>query len=86
MIKDYHIIEHQKARCREKIEFHARNVVLQSIVSLLCVGGGIYAAQKRNIIVPLILAPTAAASCSQLTKHEIKRRRYKEILDNLERN
>ena len=86
MITDYHIIEHQKARCREKIEFHTRNVLLQSMVSLLCVAGGVYAGTKKSIVVPLVLAPSAAASCSKLAEHETKRQRYKEILDGLERN
>ncbi len=80
------IIEHQKAKCREKISFHTQNVVLQCIVSFLCVVGGTYAGQKKSIAVPLILAPTAAASCSKLTEHEAKRRRYKEILKGLERS
>ena len=86
MITDYHIIEHQKARCREKIEFHTRNVLLQSMVSLLCVAGGAYAGTKKSIVVPLVLVPCAAASCSKLAEHETKRQRYKEILDGLERN
>ena len=80
------IIEHQKAKCREKIEFHTKNVILQSMVSFLCVCGGFYAGTKRSIVVPLVLAPGAVASCSKLTEHETKRRRYKEILNELERN
>ena len=86
MITDYHIIEHQKERCRKKIEFHTRNVLLQSMVSLLCVAGGVYAGTKKSIVVPLVLFPCAAASCSKLAEHETKRQRYKEILDGLERN
>ncbi len=79
------IIEHQKAHCRDKIEFHTKNVILQSIVSFLCVAGGIYAGQKRSIVVPLVLAPCVTASCSTLAKHETKRQRYKEILNELEK-
>ena len=80
----YRIFEIQKTRCHNKIEFHAKNVILQSIVSFLCIAGGIYAGQKRSILVPLVLAPSAAASLSKLTTHEIKRRRYKDILRSLE--
>lgn len=82
----YKILEIQKTRCRNKIEFHKQNVILQSMVSLLCLVGGFYAGQKRSILVPLVLAPAAVASCSNLAKHEAKRQRYKEILDGLERN
>ena len=85
MINDYHIIECQKAKCREKIAHHTRNVVLQSFVSLFFVSAGIHYAQKRSVIVPLVAAPSAACSLSKLTTHEIKRRRYKEILEGLER-
>jgi len=82
----YHIIEHQKAKCREKIDFHTKNVILQSMVSFLCVAGGVYAGQKKSILVPLVLASATAASCSKLAEHETKRRRYKEILNELERS
>ena len=88
MIMDWdrkRIIERQKAECREKIEFHTKNVILQSMISFLCVAGGMYAGQKKSIAVPLVLAPTAAASCKELTKHESKRRQYKEILKTLEK-
>ncbi|MGN0919787.1 MAG: hypothetical protein ACI4OR_03410 [Alphaproteobacteria bacterium] len=81
----YRVREIQKARCRQKIEFHTKNVLLQSMVSFLCVAGGIYAGSKKSIAVPLVLAPTASASCSKLATHETKRRHYKEILGELER-
>ena len=80
------ILEYQKQKCRRNIDFHAKNVALQSIVSLLCVVGGTYAGQRRSIMAPLVLAPMAAVSCSKLATHETKRRRYKEILKSLERN
>jgi|GEM_PF-6796374 len=79
------IIERQKQRCRERMEFHRKNVILQSMISLMYVTGGIYAAQKKSIAGPLVLAPMAGASISTLTKHETKRQRYKEILNELER-
>lgn len=79
------IIEHQKAMCRSKIEFHTKNVILQSMVSFLCVTGAFYASQKRNIIVPLVLAPSAACSISKGVTHETKRRYYKKRLNSLER-
>ena len=84
MITDYHIIEHQKARLRARIDLHKKNVILQSVVSFLCVAGGIYAGQKRSLLVPLVIAPCAATSFSKLAQHESKRRRHKEILDELE--
>lgn len=80
------ILEIQKARCREKMGFHKRNVITQSIISLMCLSAGVYAGYKRSILVPLVLAPMASASCSTLAKHETKRQRYKEILNGLERN
>ena len=80
------VLEIQKNRCRSKISFHAQNVVLQALVSVLCVTGGMYAAQKRSIIVPLVAAPSAACSLSKLVVHETKRRRFKEILGDLERS
>ena len=89
MIYEYdrrRIIERKKIQCREKIEFHKKNKALQLLVSFACVAGGIYAGQKESIIVPLVLAPTAAASCSKLIEHEIKRKHYEEILNRLERN
>ena len=67
------------------MEFHKKNVIVQSLISLICVTGGIYAGQKRSIMVPLVLAPSVSVSCSNLAKHETKRRRYKEILEGLER-
>ena len=79
------IIERQKARCHEKVDFHARNVVLQSFVSLFFVSAGLHYAQKNSVIVPLIAAPSAAVSLSKLTTHEIKRRRYTKILNELEK-
>ena len=84
MIKDYHVIEYQKNRCREKIAHHTQNVVLQSFVSLFFVAAGLHYAQKKNIVVPLVAAPFAACSLSKLATHETKRRRYKEILEGLE--
>jgi hypothetical protein len=56
------------------------------MVSLMCVIGGVYAGQKKSIVVPLVLAPIAGASISKLASHETKRQRYKEILNELERN
>ena len=85
MITDYHIIEHKKAECREKIRFHTQNVILQSIISLMCIVGGTYAGQKKSIWVQLVLAPTAVESVSRLTKHESKRRQYKKTLTELEK-
>ena len=80
------IIEYQKAKCRERISFHTKNVVLQSIVSLMCLVGGTYAGHKKSIWVPLVIAPAAAESVSKFSEHESKRRRYKEILKGLERD
>lgn len=79
------IIEQQKERCRKEIRFHKQNVILQGIISFLCVAGSIYAGQKRSILVPLVLAPMAAASCSNLAKHEATRRHRQKILEELER-
>ena len=82
----YKILEIQKARCREKMSLHKKNVILQSMISLMCLSAGIYAGCKRSIVVPLVLAPAATASIKELTSHEAKRQRYKNILNNLERN
>ena len=68
-----------------KIDFHKKNVILQSIVSFLCIVGALAAAQRTSILVPFILAPSAAASLSKLIKHETKRRQYKAQLTQLER-
>ena len=84
-LKRRRIIERQKAEYREKIKFHTLNVVLQSIISLMCVVGGTYAGTKRSIWVPLVLAPTAAESISILTKHEAKRKQYTKALNELEK-
>ena len=86
MVKNYYIIEHQKTRCREKIAYHTQNVILQSFVSLFFVSAGLHYAQKRNVVVPLVAVPSTACSLSKLATHEIKRRRYTEILKGLERN
>ena len=88
MFPDYdrrRVIERKKAVCREKISFHTQNVVLQSMITFLCVAGGTYAGQKRSILVPLVLAPTAATSFSKFAKHESKRQYYKRTLEELER-
>ena len=82
----YHFREIKKARCREKIAHHTRNVVLQSFVSLFFVSAGLHYAQKRSVVVPLAAAPSAACSLSKLATHETKRRRYKEVLNKLERS
>ena len=85
-LEERHIIERQKAECRERIDFHTKNVVLQSFVSLFFVSAGLHYAQKRSVVVPLVAAPSAACSLSKLAKHETKRRRYKEILECMERD
>ena len=79
------IIERQKAECREKIDFHAKNVILQTMVSFICLVGGAYAGYKKSIWVPLVIAPATAESVSRLSEHESKRRRYTKILKKLER-
>ena len=84
--KRQRVLEIQKARCHAKIEFHTSNVILQTLVSILFLTGGAYAAHKKSIVVPMIAAPSAARSLSKLIPHEEKRRRYKEILKGLERN
>lgn len=86
MTIDYHIIEYQKRHCRERIVHHTRNVVLQSMVSLMCLVYGTWEGQKNSVVVPLVVAPSAACSLSKLTEHETKRRYYKKILKNLEKN
>ena len=85
MTNDDHFSEHQKACCQEKVEFHKRGMILQAVVSLLCVAWAWDAAQQRSALVPLILAPSAAASLSKLAYHETKRRQYKAQLKKLER-
>ena len=80
------IIERQKAECREKIAFHTRNVVLQSMISCMCLIGGASAGYKKSIWVPLVIAPAASESVSKFSEHESKRRRYTKILNNLERS
>ena len=79
------IIEREKMKCRERIDFHTKNVILQSMVSLMCVAGGVYAGQKKSIWVPLVLAPAVAGSCTELAKHESNRQRYTKILKRLEK-
>ena len=81
----YKIIERRKAECREKIEFHTKNVILQSMISLMCLMGGTYAGNKKSIWVPLIIAPIAGASISNLSKHESKRQAYIKVLKKLEK-
>ena len=89
MIQDlnrHRIIEKQTAKCREKMSFHAQNVILQSFVSLFFISAGLHYATKKNVVVPLVATPSAAFSLSKLVAHETKRRYYKEILKELERN
>ena len=81
-----HLNEHQKTLCHEKIAFHRQNVCLQSAVSILCILWGLHAAQRQSILVPLIAAPSAAASLTKLVTHETKRRQYKNQLKELENN
>lgn len=86
MSTDYHDYEYKKAQLRERITFHKQNIILQSILSILLVTGGIYAGQKKSILVPLILAPSAATSVSKLEQHTNHYRNNKRQLKNLERN
>lgn len=86
MINDYHMIEYKKAKCREKIRFHTQNVILQSFVSLFFVSAGLHYAEKKNIVVPLVAAPSAACALSKLVTHEEKRKEYQRVLRRLERN
>ncbi len=81
----YRVREHQKAYCRERMKFHKENVILQGILSFLFVFGALHAGQKQSILVPLILAPSAAASLSKLAQHESQRRSYKKQLAALEK-
>ena len=80
------IIERKKIQYREKLEFHTKNVILQAMVSLCCVTCGVYAGQRKNIIVPLVLAPMVSESVKTLTKHETERQRCKKVLNKLERS
>jgi len=86
MVTHYHAQEYQKANCHEKIAFHTKNVALQSVVSFLCIVAGLYAAQRQSVLVPFILAPSAALSLSKLSNHAASRRHYKNQLKQLERN
>ncbi|MBO7483945.1 MAG: hypothetical protein J6T55_02345 [Alphaproteobacteria bacterium] len=79
------IIEQRKAMCRKEIKKHTSNVILQSLVSFACIAGGMYGIQKKNVIIPLIAAPSSAHSLSSLMISETKRRRNKDILKKLER-
>ena len=57
MVNSYHIDKYQQAYCRDRMSFHAKNVALQAVVSLLLIIGSLYAAQRRSAWAPLILAP-----------------------------
>ena len=85
-LKKRRIVEHQKAECREKIGFHTRNVVLQGFVSFFFISAGLFYAEKKSIMVPLVIAPSAACSLSKLATHETKRKYYKKTLHTFEKN
>ena len=86
MLADYHTNEHQKALLHEKIEFHKKNVILQSLISLLLVTGGIYASQRKSAWLPIVIFPSMVASISKLEKHATQRHQCKQLLRYLERN
>ena len=86
MLNDSHILEHQKAYLRQKIQFHKKNVLLQSALSALFIFGGIRAGQRKSVLLPLVFAPSAALAVTKLEHHEKQRRQYKKQLKNLERN
>ena len=81
MINDCHEKERLKAYCQTRLGFHKKNVALQAVISFLCIVGGLYAAEKKSALVPLVLAPSAAVSLSKLDYHNSKRRFYKKYLE-----
>ncbi len=85
MLNDSHILEHQKAYLEQKIQFHKKNVLLQGALSSLFIFGGIQAGQRKSVLVPLILAPSAVASVSKLGRHITQYQDFKKQLKNLER-
>jgi len=86
MLNDPRVLEIKKTQLRDKVNFHKKNVILQSVFATILVIGGIYAGQRKSILVPLVFAPSAENSISKLGHHESQRRQYKEQLKNLERN
>lgn len=84
MLTDYHNNECQKAQLREQINFHKNNMILQSLLALMFLTGGIYAAKRQSILVPIILAPSAGVSLDKLVQHTAQHRRYKQQLKSLE--
>ena len=85
-LREKKINEHQKNRCRRNIKLHTKNILLQSMVFLLCVVGGTYAIQKRKIPVSLVFTPFGAFSCLKLAKNKIKQNYWKNLLKDLERS
>ena len=86
MLDDSHILEHQKAYLRQKIQFHKKNVLLQSALATLFIFSGIQTGQRKSVLLPLVFAPSAALAVTKLKHHEKQRRQYKKQLNNLERN
>ena len=83
MLPDYHKHEYKRAQLLEKINFHKSNMILQCVVSLMLVTGGLYASQRKSVWVPFIVAPSAGISLSKLAKHNTEYHRYKQQLKSL---
>ena len=84
MITDPHNKERLKAFCQTRLELHKKNVALQAVLSFLFITGGLYAASRKSVLVPFVLAPSAATSLLKLESHNSKRRFYKKHLESLE--
>ena len=86
LLKQRREIEGRKAAYHRQIDFHTKNVILQSVVSFLFIVAAIFYARKQDPLAPFVMVPSATLSLKKLESSETKRRHYKKMLENLERN
>ena len=78
--------QRQKAEYESNIRFHTKNVALQSVVFSLLILAGLYYRKKEDPMLPFVILPSATASIKKWGNSQEKRKYYKKMLNDLERN
>ena len=84
-IKKHRLAECKKVGYNQQVEFHKKNVILQSVVSFFLILAGFHFAKKQDPVAPFVIAPSITVSMKKLESSERKRRYYKKMLNDLDR-
>ena len=83
-LKDRSSIRCKKAGCHQQIDFHKKNVIVQTVLSSFFILASIFYAQKKDPMLPFFLIPSATISLKKLIDHKKKLTRFQKELVSLE--